>query len=292
MNIDIHTHIGFSQIYPFRYMAGMMGPLTKVDENKMKVILDVLLADKSCENMLRQMDAADTEKAVLLIIDGGIGLGEAQMSLAEIYELHYKVLRSHNDRFIVFGGVDPRRGAVGLELFKRGVFEYGFRGLKLYPPMGYSVDDENLAPYYEICSQHGLPVLIHTGPSLSILDNERAEPIRYVTTLQKYPRINFILAHMGYELDNEIVQKLLRLDNVYLDISGFQLQSAETLMKIFQKDYNERILYGSDWPLFNTLKPLKSHIEVLKNIYNEMSHVGTENGFENLMFKNALKVLS
>jgi predicted TIM-barrel fold metal-dependent hydrolase len=297
MYIDIHTHIACYQLYPETYLAGMLRSESGHGDNKANLAVQLLLKDKNCEAMLRQMDAAGVDKAVLLVLDGGVGLGEAGITIDEIFALHYRVLQSHPDRFIVFGGVDPRRGMAGFDLFKKGVFDYGFRGMKLYPPMGYAINDESLLPFYEICNQLQLPVLIHTGPSLPILHNEFAQPATFQSILESYTNINFILAHQGYRLKDPVIQQLIRLDNVYLDISGFQMlnykadEIRENLKMIFLKNYNKKILYGSDWPLFNLFRPLNKDIDVLKAIFEEVKNDVPVNALNNVMHDNAKRVL-
>jgi len=295
MYIDIHAHIGYSKLYPAAYMAGMLGNTGNAGAGKINSIIDGLLKDRDCTAYLKQMDKAGIEKAVLLIIDGGPGMGEAAMSIDEIFDLHGKVLQAHPDRFIVFGGIDPRRGVTGFDLFRKGILEYGFRGMKLYPPMGYAADDERLMPYYELCSSYRLPVLLHTGASLPQLYNSFAEPARYRDVIARYGDINFILAHMGFRLHDPVVRELVNMPNVFLDITGFQLLDyndsacCSMLQRIFHEDVCGKILYGSDWPLFNMLKPLQAHIDLLKKLHREGGFPAAS--FEKIMHGNAVELL-
>lgn len=288
--IDIHAHVGISQLYPIQYLTGMLDNLQGANISQIENLARILLRDTNCEKFLRQMDMANIEKAVLLIIDGGIGLGEPEYSIEEIYNVHYKILKAHPDRFIVFAGIDPRRGEDGLAIFKKGIFDMGFKGLKLYPPMGFSISDEKMIPYFDICRQASIPVLIHTGPSLPTLKNEFADPAGYISTLEKYEDIQFILAHMGYQLTNPAVASLLKLKNVFLDITGFQKldfsqpANMDKLKMIFEDNVNDKVLFGTDWPLFNFTKPITDHINILKQISSEKS-------FNKIMFENAYKLL-
>ncbi len=296
MYIDIHAHIGYGKIYPQAYMAGMLGGLKNADASKVNSLVNLLLQDKSCSNFLKQMDQAGIDKAVLLIIDGGIGLGEAALTLEEIFTLHHQVLQAHPDRFIVFGGVDPRRGPAGFELFSKGIHEYGFRGMKLYPPMGYAIDDERLLPYFDLCGRHKLPVLIHSGPSLPVLHNDFAQPERYIKTLTQHEHINFVLAHLGYRLHDPVVQTLAGMSNVFLDITGFQTldhtdqQVKQMLQQIFNPAVSGKILYGSDWPLFNVMKPIKNHIDILAATHAESGF--SNQSFNQIMYQNAQSILA
>jgi uncharacterized protein len=66
-------------------------------------------------------------------------------------------------QIIPFMHVDPRRKDV-LGLLKKCVEEWGFKGVKLYPLLGYFPYDEDLYPIFEYCQQQNLPVISHCSP--------------------------------------------------------------------------------------------------------------------------------
>jgi uncharacterized protein len=298
MIIDIHAHLAYHSIYPDGFLSEMFIGLQEKEKSKLRKVLPLLLRDKDGSNYLKQMDNAGIDKAVFLIMDAGIGLGEASLSIEEIYELHYHIIKKNPDRFIAFGGIDPRRGKEGLDLFKKGIFDYGFKGLKLYPPMGFAMDDERLLPFYDICNKHNLPVLIHTGPSLKILKNEFADPLSIAKIAQKYPDVKFILAHAGYNLTTKLSELVLNSKNIYLDIAGFRSKYFNTnsdaefsfIIQIFKGELNKKILFGTDWPLFNLMHPVTREIEQLKHLA-ESSNI-SNNEIDNIFYKNALHLLS
>jgi len=300
MIIDIHTHIAFHKLYPSRYIEGMLLSEAGLQSAGVNTLVKAFMNDLNCSKMLKQMDAAGIDKAVLLIIDGGIGLGEAEMSIDEIYAAHYNVLSRHHERFIVFAGIDPRRGEYGFSLFKKGIEEYGFKGLKLYPPMGYAMDHEQLHPYYKFCKEKRLPVLLHTGPSLPFMENHWADVENINSIAGLYPGVNFILAHAGCRIDKDIIQLLKKYANVYLDISGYQAIYAQDVEKakkqlrlIFQSDLSLKVLFGSDWPLFNLVNSLKKNIEYIESMerFSNDDDVFSSKALAMVMGGNAAKVL-
>jgi len=298
MIIDIHSHLAYHAIYPDGFILDMFIGMNEKEKNKLKRILPLFLKDKDGSAFLRQMDDAGIEKTVLLIIDAGIGMREAALSIDEIYELHYSILKKNPDRFIVFGGIDLRRGQQGLELFKKGIFDYGFKGLKLYPPLGYAMDDESLFPFYEICNENNLPVLLHTGPSLFYLKNELANPLSIVGIAKKYPNINFILAHAGHNLTPQVHELVVNTKNIYVDIAAFQSKyfninyedSSSPILQIFKGELNKKVLFGTDWPLFNLLYPVTKGIEKLKLIAESDNSI-SNNAIDNIFYKNALSII-
>jgi len=84
------------------------------------------------EELLRQMDAADIEKAVVLPIEPWISVSSVA-----------KACRAHPDRLIGFASIHftPENlctGDLG-DILERQVNDFGFRGLKLYPRMQISL---------------------------------------------------------------------------------------------------------------------------------------------------------
>jgi uncharacterized protein len=123
---------------------------------------------------------------------------------------------------IPFAAVDPRRANV-VEKTIALAEEDGFRGIKLYPPLGYHPNDPALWPLYAYAEDHGLPIVSHcsrppgvqyrgaateqmrtdplTGETLSgdLLEllTLFTDPHSYQPILTKYPTLRICLAHFG-----------------------------------------------------------------------------------------------
>lgn len=297
MVIDIHSHLAYAPIYPDKYLSDMFMDMDEAQRKKLDKLMSVLLRDADGSYFLKQMDKAGIERTVLLIIDGGIGLGEPAMSLEEIYRLHARIVSQWPDRYVIFGGADPRRGAEGFDLFKKGVEVWGFRGLKLYPPMGYAMDDEGLFPYYEYCDRYGLPVLLHTGPSQKNLRNELADPLFITPVARRFNRIPFILAHAGFSLTPGIIQLAESLNNVFIDIAGFRAkykkvddQMVDDMRPLFTEGLNKKVLFGNDWPLFNLLVPVSNNVDMMRQVDASIRQK-PDGALENILYNNAKALL-
>ena len=66
-------------------------------------------------------------------------------------------------QIIPFVHVDPRRKNI-LELVKKCVEQWNYKGIKLYPPLGTFPYDEGFWPIYEYAQSMNLPVLTHCSP--------------------------------------------------------------------------------------------------------------------------------
>ncbi|MHB8061203.1 MAG: amidohydrolase family protein, partial [Ruminiclostridium sp.] len=264
MIIDIHSHIAYHKLYPAAFLDEITEDIKKEiiqdtslkEENSiLKRILLSNLNDLDCSRLIKQMDQASIDKSILLIPDLGYALGEAKFSFEEIHKSYYDISKKYPERFIIFSGIDPRRGQQGYDQFEKSITEYGFKGLKLYPPCGFQINDPTLFPYYEICNKFGLPVLIHTGKTLKAISFKSKYPDCIIEAASKFKNVNFILGHAGAR-DHETGIMLAREnDNIYLDISSFQtdLKAPELLKQKFEslaKNIAGKILFGTDWPIY------------------------------------------
>lgn len=126
------------------------------------------------------------------------------------------------EQLLPFIAVDPRREAM-LDLVQEFTEVHRFRGLKLYPPIGFFPDDPALQPVYRYAEARNLPVLTHcsrggvykkrltsedpthhpkTGQPLDRHDprhykDYRTDPDNYVDLLRAFPRLRLCLAHFG-----------------------------------------------------------------------------------------------
>jgi predicted TIM-barrel fold metal-dependent hydrolase len=302
MIIDCHCHIASEKVLPPKFFDGWsetissnLGYTTKSDqERRVKDLLRALNEDPQCKTLLQEMDSAGIDLAVLLVIDFGIVFENLGLSIEELHLEHKKIIESSN-RFIAFSSVDPRRGKEGLELFERAVTDWGFKGLKVYSPCGFSPSDKRMFPFYEICSQKGLPVLTHVGPSSSSLSFKRSNPMGVDDAALNFPGVNFILGHAGVTLYREAGLMAQYRPNVYLDLSGFQgeLNQGE-FQKILKwhvsRNLTRKLLFGTDWPIHRFWGSQVKWVNEIKSCESEgiISH----DELQNILANNAKRLLA
>lgn len=262
--IDGHSHIAST-----RFVAGeFFDAIADNIEVRMRAmgvgvrrnaILDRILAghqDHQGDAQVAAMDSAGVARSVLLLPDFTWALQRNPHTIEEMFDMHHAILQRHPGRFEVFGGVDPRWGKDGLDLFIKGVERYGFSGLKLYPPCGYRADDPLLTPFYEYCAAHRLPVLLHIGPTSAALSFSEAAPVYVDAPARRHRDVAFILAHGAVNDQAQCIQLCKYRPNVYLDLSGAQHSvspdgSAAELRPLFAADIDHKIIFGTDWPINN-----------------------------------------
>ncbi|MBN1296659.1 amidohydrolase [bacterium] len=177
---------------------------------------------------------------------------------------------------IPFAHIDPRRPDA-LRRLRTLVEEHGFKGVKIYPPLGYDPNDRVLmTEIYPYMVRNGLPLMSHCSQGGVATKDEAAEsarlrthPDRYRHVMDRFPLLRVCLGHFGgirqwtlyfddptkRELTWQArIRSLIKEEgytNLYTDISYtvFHFQDNVPLLKIFLEDPDlaPRILFGSDY---------------------------------------------
>ncbi len=301
MIIDIHCHIASERVLPPKFFEGWSQTVSASlgyasasgQEQRIKDLLRELNEDPQCTKLLQEMDLAGIDLAVLLVIDFGIVYKNLPLTIEELHLEHKKII-DRSDRFIAFSSVDPRRGKEGVELFETAVTEWGFRGLKVYSPCGFSPSDKRMFPYYEICSQRQLPVLTHVGPSSASLSFKRSNPLGVDDAALNFPKVNFILGHAGVTLYKQAALMAQYRPNIYLDLSGFQGELQQGQFKRILKHHLSRkvvsrLLFGTDWPIHRFWGGQAKWVNEIKSYESE--GLITQDDLQNIMSNNAKRIL-
>jgi predicted TIM-barrel fold metal-dependent hydrolase len=184
---------------------------------------------------------------------------------------------------VPFAAVDPQRGLTAVVEMHRCVEKLGFRGVKLYPPLGHEATHKVLMDeVYPYCEERGLPVLSHCTRG-GVYNRELgkatarafARPQAMKPVLEAFPRLRLCLAHFGGVSDWEnylrrplppddpkaragnwlaTILDMLRSEkypNLYTDISFtiFYYERFMPALKVFLEDkrVRSRVLFGSDF---------------------------------------------
>jgi uncharacterized protein len=148
--------------------------------------------------------------------------GQPARRLAEQHDELRKLHDKYPELVIPFAAVDPRRESVvddTIALLK----QQGFRGIKLYPPLGFHPNHRALRDLYEYAAANQVPILAHcsrrgvhyrgtpppgmlddpeTGQPLPALSGDEpitrlADPDNYLSILRRHPQLKLCLAHFG-----------------------------------------------------------------------------------------------
>lgn len=269
--VDIHCHVASTDYFPPSFFDGvlenMLGSLRSkgvfLTKKKVGDLYFAKFQDPLCDQLIREMDEAGIERSVLLLPDFTYALRDGALTISEMIDRHGDILRRHPGRLLAFAGVDPRWGSDGIDLFEKAIKCYDFHGLKVYPPCGFSPSDRSLYPYYEICAQHSIPALVHIGATSPTLQFEPARPLLLDQAARDFPSVDFILAHGSVHHPDECAMLCSHRPNVYLDVSGFEVDEMESLRRLFSRGIHHKVLFGTDWPLFRLQGTQRDYLQRL-----------------------------
>jgi predicted TIM-barrel fold metal-dependent hydrolase len=218
------------------------------------------------------MDEAGIETAILLPIDFGFSMGEVTIPIEVQNEEIARVALTHTDRFFPFIGIDPRRKGA-MDLLKRGVEEWGVRGIK-YHGIGEFFPGEELGlPLLEWAEKKNLILLIHQGPLMNPFESKYTHPQFLEPVLKMFPNLRVVAAHMAFGWWRELINLAQKYPLLYTDISGWQLvaldntpQFIHILRRIIDGMGNDHVLFGTDGPTFDPFFSKRAFISLIKNL--------------------------
>ncbi|MEO8681461.1 MAG: amidohydrolase family protein [Vicinamibacterales bacterium] len=157
----------------------------------------------------------------------------------------------------------------------RSLLEAGeIKGLKLYP--GYEPfypADPKLEPAYRLAEEFDVPVMIHTGDTYAPTGKVKySHPLHVDEVAVDYPKVKFVICHLGNPWFRDCMEVVYKNDNVYTDFSGLTLgQFTDRFEAYMRQQLKEmilwgvnpnKILYGTDWPL----APMESYVQFVEEL--------------------------
>jgi len=219
------------------------------------------------EDLIERMQRAGIERSVVLTA----ATAPAQVIPANNWALK---LQSTHKEFIPFGTIHPYFDRMESELDR--LEKHGIIGLKLHPDFqGFRMDDPALYDVMEMINDRFI-CLFHVGDTLSPEENPSCP--RKLRALRKaFPKPTIIAAHMGGYRHWELAIEELSDCDVFVDSSSvMDFVDDAMLKKLFNTYGKERILFGSDYPLFDAgeeLDQFKSRLKLAESDIENMMNI-------------------
>ncbi len=184
----------------------------------------------------------------LLQLLDAVGVGRFAVSSTSICEGNYeKVLNELHElsaiarerMFPVLWIIPAMLKDGGLERFLSSDIQW--RCLKIHPqltPFYWQQNSTDLEEVINLAKRLNVPILIHTG------EVDGCEPWLFKETIAANPSVRFILAH-ARPLEQTITL-MKAYQNVWVDTA---FVSAENVVKLCNKGFSARILWGTDYPI-------------------------------------------
>jgi len=228
----------------------------------------------------------DTRFIVLPMDMSQMGAGKVEVNIDQQHQELADLAKqpAYQGRILPFAHIDPRNnaGATPRQRLEQLVEQHGFRGVKIYPALGYRPSDHVLMDdIYPYLQEKGLPIIAHCSPGDVVnraqskkATQDNGKPAHYAAVFKAFPALKICLAHFGginewrryldnpwdpvAMQDNWLAQILAMLRSgdypnlyVYISYTLFNFQENVALLKLLllEPAIRERVLFGSDYYL-------------------------------------------
>ena len=131
----------------------------------------------------------------------------------------------------------------------------GVRGIKVHPNLqNLAFDDPRMHALMEAVNTR-FCVMCHVGCEKPLAENP-ASPYKLRALIERFPNTMIIAAHMGGFGDGTAALDALAGTSVWLDTSNTKSMEEDALRAIVEKHPRGRLLFGSDYPLFDPVEEL------------------------------------
>ena len=240
-----------------------------------------------------------------MLVDLEPGLGDRpETSIRDQLEMQSEIskvsmlgrLRGAEDtRVHPFVGFDPRRPE-GVDLVVEAVNDFGFVGVKMYPPMGFrplgnahtplpigmdtaqaAAADAALRELYGFCQREDVPITAHGNPT-NFADEEFegfSSPHNWRMVLSEFPELHLNLGHFGGkgkgehpDWPHQIAALATAFPYLFADIGNHQLDGLDDYMTMLEQlfstkateDMMGRVMFGTDWFMVASHRDFKSFL--------------------------------
>ena len=192
------------------------------------------------EELLRQMDAAGIERAIVTM---DAGRPEPVRELAKAFP----------GRFIPSAVIDPTSGMAALRLLEHLVAKHDLRLARIVPFLvNRPPNDKVYYPVYAKCIELDLPISINTGIPGPPMPAEPQRPLYLDEVCLFYPELKLIMAHGADPWWGEAIRLLLKYPNLYMMTSAYAPKYLPAELIHFMNTRGQgKVLFASDHPVLS-----------------------------------------
>jgi len=307
--------------YPFRWILNFLLWISPLDDHgyfdRLSAFIKTAHQDEA-ENLKNLIDYyPEGSRFVILPMDFEyMRAGNIKEDIVQQHDKLAELARQHPEVVIPFAHIDPRRGDA-LKMLVDLFDEHGFKGVKIYPTLGYKPNHPTLMnEIYPYMMKKNIPLMAHCSKgSVNIRTwckedaYDCAHPRHYVSVMKKYPDLRICLAHFGgnrewkYHRDTpgdqnppswlRCICELInsgQFDNLYVDVSHTIMNYRENhalLCVLLEANPKiaKKVLFGSDFYAGEKMKYTEKMISI------DLRHALGEESFWKIAYDNPIAYL-
>lgn len=198
---------------------------------------------------------------VRAILDFGFTKFMPLAEAAPIHDYGFETQRAHPNEIIGHWiHLDPATGAAGVRELRRCIDQApGFLGFAVSGSGSGPASDPKWFPFYDLCIEAGMPVLIFVGTTGLgaglpggmgiLLDDCHPRHLDFVAA--KFPKLTIVAARPGWPWQSEVIAVLMHKRNIWYELHGWSPKYfTPDLKHEIPRRLRDRLMFGADYPLF------------------------------------------
>jgi uncharacterized protein len=160
------------------------------------------------------------------------------------------IATAHPGRFASLWSPDPTMGMAGVRRAAEVLQRPWMAGLYLHVhSFDRPFDHADYYPYYALCTDLDVPVVMQSGTSGGLMPSECGKPIGIDRPAIYFPDTTFVLSHTGWPWVTEAMAMALKFPNVYLGTASYPpLHWGPELVQFIRHRGRRKVLFGSNFP--------------------------------------------
>ena len=182
-------------------------------------------------------------------------------------DVSLEALKTHSDRFVAQGSVDPNKGKEGIRNMVRQYEEFGVRSFGAFnsgfdPQVG--IDDELMYPIYDKCVELDVPIFSCAGvpgPRLPMWPQhvERIDKVMY-----DFPELVFVTRHGCEPWVDLAVKLMLKRPNLYYSTSAFAPKYyPKEIIDYANTRGADKVIYAGYFPIGLSLERIMTDMQIV-----------------------------
>jgi uncharacterized protein len=201
---------------------------------------DAVMAERTPEGLIAEMDASGVAVAVLNAIPGK-------------QEVVRRFLAAFPQRFAFSAEFDPRRGMEAVREIRRLAAEDGLAMVRVVPfQFDLAPDHALYYPIYATCVELGLPVSLTTGMPGPPMPAECQRPIHLDAVCRHFPELDLVMQHGADPWWDEAIRLMLKFPRLRMMISDCSPRHLPaSLIQLMNTRGRDKVMFATGYPVFD-----------------------------------------
>jgi uncharacterized protein len=202
--------------------------------------------------MVKRMDELGIETAILVVVDrapeapGEPAMKHTAVDLEELERLR----DDFPGRFAGIAAVDPTTGMAGVASMRAALDHPAIVGCYIHThAWDRPLDHSDYYPYYALCSDAGVPVVMQTGASGGLMPSQCGAPISLDRPALYFPGTTFVASHLGIPWGDELIMLARKFENLYIGTASYPPRHwPESLIRFIRGRGARKVVFGTNFP--------------------------------------------